>query len=120
MLTANRLNMAFVDPSWQEEHPCYVLAVQCPDAAFSNVEPQRSDFVNELAALIDDARAELNPSRTYTASLSMGSRLTYHLLDLHPDVAVDACLMACGRGNEADVKHLVRPTLQGLTPRTQS
>gem|GEM_PF-4329376 len=74
--------------------------------------------MNELAALIDDARAELNPSRTYTASLSMGSRLTYHLLDLHPDVAVDACLMACG--NEADVKHLVRPALQGLTPRTRS
>lgn len=111
MLTGNRLSLCFADPSWQAEHPCYVVAIQSPHTDFSNVEPMRSDFVDALYEFFGDMNAELNPSVSYMATLSMGSRLTYHLLDLHPDLPIDACLMACGRGNEADVAHKVRPAL---------
>ena len=111
MLTSNRLSISFADPSWQEKNPCYVLAVQCPNADFSNIEPQRSDFVHELYQLIHDMKAELKPSKTYLATLSMGSRLAFHLLDLHPDVELDAMLMACGRANEADVSDVTRPAI---------
>ncbi len=111
MLTANGLNMCWADPAWQAGHPCYVLAIQCPSTDFANVEPQRSEFVDELYQLVKDMREELNPSKVYLATLSMGSRLAFHLLDLHPDVAIDAGLLCCGRADEADISDVTAPAL---------
>ena len=111
MLTANGLNMCWADPAWQKDHPCYILALQCPNADFSNIEPQRSQWVDEIDRLVRQMKDELHPSKMYLATLSMGSRLTFHLLDLHPDVPFDACLTACGRANEADISDVVRPAM---------
>ncbi len=111
MLTANGLNMCWADPAWQKDHPCYILALQCPSADFSNIEPQRSQWVDEIDRLVRQMKEELHPSKMYLATLSMGSRLTFHLLDLHPDVPFDACLTACGRANEADISDVVRPAM---------
>ena len=111
MLTANGLNMCWADPAWQKDHPCYILALQCPNADFSNIEPQRSQWVDEIDRLVRQMKEELHPSKMYLATLSMGSRLTFHLLDLHPDVPFDACLTACGRANEADISDVVRPAM---------
>lgn len=112
MLTANGLSMCWADPAWQAEHPCYVLAVQCPSTDFANVDPQRGEFAEEVVALAKDMQEELKPSKTYLATLSMGSRLAFHLLDLHPaDAPFDACLLCCGRANEADISDVTAPAL---------
>ena len=59
--------------------------------------------MDALCELYTSIQEQLNPCKTYVATLSMGSRLTYHMLNRHPEFIADAFLLCCGASSVTDV-----------------
>lgn len=110
-LTANRMATSWIDPAWQSEHPCIVVAPQCPEpiadqATDSIIPPVKDAYVARLKALFDEYIETYAPSRVYLTSVSMGSMTAFHFLSAYPDYPFDACLLCCGCALDGDVTNV--------------
>ncbi len=101
-VTASQITTCWANPAWQAEHPCIVFAPQWPDSDMSNNLELRDGYLAVYHEMIADVIAKYHPSKTYLASLSMGSRLGFRYLTLYPE-AFDAALMLCGALQNADL-----------------
>lgn len=101
-VTSNEISTCWAEPYWQEEHPCYVLAPQWPNSDVSNDLELRDSYLAVYHDMIEEAIAKYQPSKTYLATLSMGSRLGFRYFTLYPE-AFDAALMCCGAMQNADL-----------------
>lgn len=96
----------FTKPENQQEHACFVLAPQCPDAAIG----WKNEVAQNLLALIADLADKLpiDQDRLYLTGSSMGGSGTWSILAKWPDVF--ACgVVLCGGGDPktADaIKHI--------------
>ncbi len=104
-VTASRITTCWADPAWQAEHPCIVFAPQWPVSDVSNDLELRDKYLEVYKAMIEEMQAKYTPSKTYMATLSMGSRVGFRYLNLYPDT-FDACLMVCGAKQNADLSQL--------------
>ena len=104
-LTANRMATAWIDPAWQAEHPCIVVAPQAPvhllNAQSENphdpVYPElMSMYVERLKPLFDEMIEEYEPSAVYLTGVSMGSITSLMFLSEYPEYPIDAVLLCCG------------------------
>jgi predicted peptidase len=68
----------------------------------SNDLALRDSFLAVYHDMITEMVAKYQPSKTYLATLSMGSRLEWRYFTLYPD-AFDAALMCCGVMQNADL-----------------
>ncbi len=101
-VTSNQLSVCWADPTWQAEHPCIVFAPQWPDSDMSNNLELRDGYLAVYHEMIGKIIETYKPSKTYLATLSMGSRLGFRYLTLYPE-AFDAALMCCGAMQNADL-----------------
>ncbi len=101
-VTSNQISSCWADPAWQAEHPCYVFAPQWPNSDVSNDLELRDSYLAIYHDMIEEIVAKYQPSKTYLATLSMGSRLGFRYLTLYPE-AFDAALMCCGAMQNADL-----------------
>ena len=101
-VTSNQISSCWADPAWQAEHPCYVFAPQWPNSDVSNDLELRESYLAIYHDMIEEIVAKYQPSKTYLATLSMGSRLGFRYLTLYPE-AFDAALMCCGAMQNADL-----------------
>lgn len=104
-MTSNQINVCWADPAWQAEHPCVVFAPQWPVSDVSNDLELRDKYLEVYKAMIESIQAKYEPSKTYLATLSMGSRLGFRYLNLYPET-YDAALMVCGAKQNADLSKL--------------
>lgn len=101
-VTASQIATCWADPEWQAEHPCYVFAPQWPESDVSNNLDLRDYYLAVYHDMITELQQKLNPSKTYLASLSMGSRLGFRFQTLYPNF-FDAAVMCCGAMQNADL-----------------
>lgn len=101
-VTASQIASCWADPAWQADHPCYVFAPQWPDADVSNDLELRDSYLAVYHDMITEMQQKLNPSKTYLASLSMGSRLGFRFQTLYPNF-FDAAIMCCGAMQNSDL-----------------
>lgn len=101
-VVSNEISECWADPAWQAKHPCYVFAPQWPDSNVSNDLELRDSYLAVYHDMIEEMIAKYQPSKTYLATLSMGSRLGFRYLTLYPE-AFDAALMCCGAMQNADL-----------------
>ncbi len=104
-VTASEIAVCWADPAWQAKHPCIVVAPQWPNADVSNDLELRDKYLEVYKAMFDELQATYAPSKSYLATLSMGSRVGFRYLELYPDT-FDACLMVCGAKQNADLSKL--------------
>ena len=104
-VTSNQISTCWADPVWQKDHPCIVFAPQWPDSDMSNNLELRDGYLSVYHDMISEIIAKYNPSKTYLATLSMGSRLGFRYLTLYPE-AFDAALMLCSALQNADLSTL--------------
>lgn len=100
-LNSNQLSSCWVEPAWQQEHPCYVFAPQWPDSSVSNDLELRDAYIQVYHDMFEAVKAQYQPAKTYLASLSMGSRISFRYLTLYPNY-FDAAIMCCGALQNAD------------------
>lgn len=101
-VTASQIASCWADPAWQAEHPCYVFAPQWPESDVSNDLELRDSYLAVYHDMITEMQQKLNPSKTYLASLSMGSRLGFRFQTLYPNF-FDAAIMCCGAMQNSDL-----------------
>lgn len=102
--------VTFAEPGQQAEHPCFVLAPQCPaDGSWTELLMRGNPFkptknLLAVANLIKKIISEENidPDRVYLTGLSMGGFGTFALLIEHPELFAGA-IPICGG---ADVNNL--------------
>jgi predicted peptidase len=104
----------FATPDFQAQHPCFVLAPQCPPnqqwvdmnwGALSGVRPAQPSQAMQLAlgALKEvTSKFNIDKSRIYAAGLSMGGYAVWDCLTRYPD-RFAAGIACCGGGDEATV-----------------
>ena len=111
-ITANQIATCWADPEWQAENPCYVLSPQWPDSSYSN-DPYMLDvcigILHQLARDVID-RYNVDETRVYAATLSMGSRMITRFMERYPEMFVSA-LVVCGNAVAADLTHLTQPAI---------
>jgi predicted peptidase len=100
----------FCKPEWREQHPCYVIAPQCPtgkrwsevdwSAPSSSLPEKTSDALQLTFELVDTmlADAAVNKNRIYITGLSMGGYGTWDALARRPQFFA-AALPICGGGD---------------------
>ena len=99
---SNQLSQCWADPAWQAGHPCFVFAPQWPNSDVSNDLELRDSYLKVYHDMLAEIIAKYQPSKTYLATLSMGSRLGFRYLTLYPG-EFDAALMCCGAMQNADL-----------------
>jgi dipeptidyl aminopeptidase/acylaminoacyl peptidase len=86
----------FTKPENQQEHACFMLAPQCPDASIG----WKKEVAQKLMALIADLveKLPIDQTRLYLTGSSMGGSGTWSTLAKWPDVF--ACgVVLCGSGD---------------------
>ncbi len=104
--------VTFAEPGQQAEHPCFILAPQCPaESGWTELLMRGNPFkptktLLAVANLIKKIISEENidPDRVYLTGLSMGGFGTFALLIEHPELFA-AAIPICGG---ADVNSLER------------
>jgi len=91
---------SFVTEAAQAKHPCFVVAPQCPEGRWWQVDP--------LLELAEAAIAwpGVDQDRVYVTGLSMGGYATWHLIGRKPDWFA-AAVPVCGGGRVGDAGVLV-------------
>ena len=82
-------------PDWQAQHPCYILAPQCPaDKMWAD-----EDMLALLQQLIGNVCGQyaINDNRIYLTGLSMGGIGTWSMITKYPDLFA-AAMPICGGG----------------------
>ncbi len=110
-ITANKLATIWVETQNQNEHPCFVIAPQCPKDnrwVDSNWDLDTFDFKlltisNELSAVSDLLKKIIDDypvdrSRIYITGLSMGGFGSWYMLLKHPTLFA-AAIPICGAGD---------------------
>lgn len=110
-INANKLAIIWVEAENQNDHPCFVIAPQCPKDnrwVDSNWDLDTFDFKlltisNELSAVSDLLKKVVNDypvdsSRIYITGLSMGGFGTWYMLLKHPTLFA-AAIPICGAGD---------------------
>ena len=110
-LTANRLATCWTDPAWQEEHPCIVVAPQCPEPLADQVTTAihhdiMDTYIARLKPLFDSFLEEYEPSAVYLTGLSMGGTTCMYFMAANPDYPIDGSLLCCGPANELDATNV--------------
>ncbi len=95
LLLKNDEWLAFTTPEWQRQHPCYVLAPQCPEGESWNVERFQRLLVAEIRRLIE--AEPIDPARVYVTGLSMGGMGSWALICRYPQLFA-AAMPICGGG----------------------
>lgn len=100
----------FLNPTFQEKYPSYVIFPQCPETAFwayKNIpasylnlkaEAQMPAPMNAVKELIDkylSSVPDVDPARVYIMGLSMGGCATYDMVARFPDTFA-AAIPLCG------------------------
>ena len=85
----------FAAPEWQEEHPCYVFAPQCPE----NMDWTSEENVKLLYKAIKELpeKYPIDNNRVYLTGFSMGGTGTWNLIARYPDLFA-AAMPVCGAG----------------------
>ncbi len=102
-LTHHNSGCVFAVPFWQEHHPCFVLAPQCPE----HMAWRRGSMLDTLKALLDSVCAEypvIDRKRLYIYGSSMGGIGTLELIRKNPELfagAVPICAATMEEGLEA-------------------
>ena len=103
----------WADDSIQKEHPCFVIAPQCPANEWWVVSPTFGDYKYEQAPVTDNLKAALgildavekefhiDPDRQYLMGMSMGGAGTWYALVYAAD-RFAAAVPVCGRANSTD------------------
>lgn len=110
-INANKLATIWVEAENQNDHPCFVIAPQCPKNnrwVDSNWDLDTFDFKlltisNELSAFSDLLKKVVNDypvdrARIYITGLSMGGFGTWYMLLKHPSLFA-AAIPICGAGD---------------------
>ncbi|HCI28577.1 MAG TPA: PHB depolymerase family esterase [Fervidobacterium sp.] len=113
-ITANEGATIWATDEVQKDHPCFVLAPQCPDNAYwglgfstaSTNELSPNSLLATVAIIIDSIidKHPVDTDRIYITGLSMGGFGAITLLTLHPEKFAAGVIM-CGGGN---AKRLLR------------
>ena len=89
--------IGFADPSWQDEHPCFVLAPQIDRGIYlTNDEFVCSEEIEDIKTMLDHV-VESNPvdkKRIYTTGQSMGCMSSCELNIRYPDLFAASLLVA--------------------------
>ncbi|MBP7303247.1 MAG: alpha/beta fold hydrolase [Fervidobacterium sp.] len=117
-ITANEGATIWVTDEIQEDHPCFVLAPQCPENAYwglgfsttSAKELTPNSLLATVAIIIDSIvdKYPVDSDRIYITGLSMGGFGAITLLTLHPEKFAAGVIM-CGGGNATrlhKIKHI--------------
>jgi predicted peptidase len=114
-LMANRGAIVWAEDVVQTEHPCFVLAPQCPQTSswtelLTSGDPFKStpylDMVYELILDIEKKYNNIDKRRIYSTGLSMGGFGTWTINIAHPKVFT-AIVPICGGGDPAKANLLV-------------
>ncbi|MBP1609996.1 MAG: phospholipase, partial [Acidobacteria bacterium] len=92
-IATQRGGTVFARPQWQEKHPCFIFAPQCPVAA----DWQDERMVQLIAAALDELpqKYPIDFSRVYITGISMGGSGTWNLINKHPRFFA-AAMPICG------------------------
>jgi len=83
----------WADPSWQKEHPCFVLAVQVPKGIkLTNDEFEAAPEYDQVVELIEKTIAEnpVDTDRIYMTGQSQGCMSTFEMFCRKPDLLAAA------------------------------
>lgn len=108
-ITSSEGTTTWVRPEVQKEHPCFVLAPQCPTNGYWGTsfrvekDPHKlipNCYVATVLLIIEEllSKAPIDEDRVYVTGLSMGGFGTIALLTLNPQLFA-AGVVVCGGGN---------------------
>lgn len=97
---ANDGPVNFAAEDWQSQHPCFVMAPQCPEDTSWNDGDIQLTVVNEMMGLL--SRYPIDKSRIYVTGLSMGGMGTWRFISSFPHVFA-AAMPICGGAYPAAV-----------------
>lgn len=105
-IIANRGAVVWAEPGHQAEHPCFVLAPQCPsDSSWAGLpgDPELfkpSKVLQGVVKLIKKLIGEYNidPKRIYVTGMSMGGVGTFSVISAYPELFA-AAIPICGQGD---------------------
>ncbi len=105
-LAGNRGAIVWAEPGHQAEHPCFVLAPQCPPySSWTGLITSGNPFkankeLLSVANLIKDliSKYNIDKNRVYITGLSMGGYGTFAILMEHPELFASA-IPICGGGD---------------------
>ena len=112
----NSVQLTYIDAvfggkEFQEKHPCFVLAPQCPNelkwvevswSLDSHIQPEITSFSMELTMEILDeliSKYPIDTDRLYVTGLSMGGFGTWDIISRYPNKFA-AAIPICGGGDE--------------------
>jgi len=107
----NYIDAVFGSNEFQEKHPCFVLAPQCPNelkwvevswSLDSHIQPETTSYSMELTMEILDELIAVYPidtDRLYVTGLSMGGFGTWDIISRYPNKFA-AAIPICGGGDE--------------------
>lgn len=111
-VSANRGAVVWAEPGHQAEHPCFVLAPQCPPNSswtglFSGKPFEPSKELDAVYKLIKELikKYNIDEKRIYITGLSMGGYGTWALLMKYPETFA-AGIPICGGGNVSLVNRI--------------
>jgi len=92
----------FASDDWQEKHPCYIFAPQCPeDMTWTSDENER--FIYGAVRTELPANYPIDNNRVYITGISMGGIGTWDLISRYPDL-FSAAMPVCGGGTAKKVE----------------
>ncbi len=94
---------AFGSEESQNEHPCFILAPQCPNRNTGWKDAVESNLMALLTDLVDNL--PIDESRIYLTGSSMGGFGSWRIAANHPDTFA-AVVPICGGGNPGDAETL--------------
>ncbi|MBL7775800.1 MAG: dienelactone hydrolase family protein, partial [Saprospiraceae bacterium] len=109
--------LAFVEPEQFGQHPCFILAPQCPEgfrwsgqnietaAVWSDTPTPATQLLIELIEQILKENPAIDPDRVYLTGLSMGGAGAVDLLMRRPEWFA-AALPLCGGGDPSQAKRI--------------
>lgn len=98
---ANPGGISFADSQWQQKHPCFVMAPQCPEDSWWTA-PENLEM---LAYAVETLPKELpiDADRVYITGLSMGGMGSWAMISRYPRLFA-AAMPICGAGDPFAVK----------------
>ena len=104
----------FARPDNQSNHPCFILAPQCPAGKLwaDPFSDQPLDQIRLVLEMLDSIEREfsIDSKRLYVIGISMGGFATWDIIARHPS-RFAAAVPICGGGNPAKAPRMVKTAI---------
>ncbi|MBQ8970596.1 MAG: prolyl oligopeptidase family serine peptidase [Lachnospiraceae bacterium] len=103
-ITMHDIGTMFARPSWQREHPCYVLAPQYGPSQYWSQETMKTAVMTLIEEMLSE-HPEIDSGRLYIYGYSAGGVGTFRMLKEFPG-RFRAAIAICGATGEEDMERL--------------